>query len=303
MQDRINEIIEMYSDKNQSVVFDFDNTLITRDIGDDVFFQLIDEEKLTFDNIPENLILNFKVNDQWYGPNHSSDLKVYYQGLLKSTENFADQNPYGNAYAWAVQVMQGMTVNEIVEVTRQVANKSEYFYPKMLDIVGSFLDNNFDVRIITASNVWSVRLMIFEVLNKKLKDCGFKKFFAPQNVIGTSVLLRDLDGNLAKDQLLVRSNPLYKSLDQEEIKKYRLTSQLVLPVPTYEGKVANIIKWIGKIPILVVGDSTNDFAMFEYGKYKMWVNGDLEKITKDKENWIIQRLDESLSVEDTEQLH
>jgi hypothetical protein len=87
------------------------------------------------------------------------------------------------------------------------------------------------------------------------------------------LLLRDKrDGKLYKDDYLVKNNALYAQLDKKELANYVLTLLPGLPVSAYAGKVATINAYISqKQPLLVGGDSPNDFMMLSSAKNKLWI--------------------------------
>jgi len=184
-KERLLEIINSGRDQNLPVVFDFDNTIICRDIGE-ATLEVLSKTELR----------------------SSFDIIKHYENLLNSTKHqILDSSPYANAYAWAVQVMQGLTPLEIIKATKQAYDnesafrdhldlRSEtkmkhfrrpYFYPEMIDLIGAFLENKYDVYIVSASNIWSVRWMASK-LNQKLKQSGFKGEIDLKNVIGVSTL-------------------------------------------------------------------------------------------------------------------
>jgi len=292
-KERLLEIINSGRDQNLPVVFDFDNTIICRDIGE-ATLEVLSKTELR----------------------SSFDIIKHYENLLNSTKHqILDSSPYANAYAWAVQVMQGLTPLEIIKATKQAYDnesafrdhldlRSEtkmkhfrrpYFYPEMIDLIGAFLENKYDVYIVSASNIWSVRWMASK-LNQKLKQSGFKGEIDLKNVIGVSTLLKNNKNVLFKDMPLATNNFKYKNLDEDQLKKYTLTDQINYPLTGYYGKVANILKWIGKRPYFIAGDSPNDHPMLKFSKYKLWI-ARLEKldyqkktiqIIKNDKSWIIQ---------------
>ncbi|MFN8369437.1 MAG: hypothetical protein U0T83_02295 [Bacteriovoracaceae bacterium] len=141
-----------------------------------------------------------------------------------------------------------------------------FFYPEIVELMNELSDNNIDIYIISASNIWTVRFMVLAYLNKKLT-----KKIKPQNVIGTSTLILDEQFKLYKDMSLVLENEKYANLDLNELKKYKLTQEIAHPLTCYHGKVTAMMKYIKRTPLLVSGDSSNDFPMLNYSKYKLWI--------------------------------
>lgn len=294
-REKLLEIINYGKDQNLPVVFDFDNTIICRDIGE-ATLEVLTQTEL-----------------------HSSfDIIKHYENLLDATKHQKlDSSPYANAYAWAVQVMQGLSPLKVIQATEQAYNnesalkdhldlKSDtkvkhfrrpYFYPEMIDLIGAFIENKYDVYIVSASNIWSVRWMASK-LNQKLKKSGFQGAIDLKNVIGVSTLLKDEKNILFKDMPLATDNLKYKNLNEDQLKKYTLTDQINYPLTGYYGKVANILKWIGKRPYFIAGDSPNDYPMLKFSKYKLWI-ARLEKLDYQKKTIQIIKNDKSWMIQPT----
>ncbi|MBT6326035.1 MAG: haloacid dehalogenase-like hydrolase, partial [Bdellovibrionales bacterium] len=187
-REKLLEVINLGKDQNLPVVFDFDNTIICRDIGE-ATLEVLTQTEL-----------------------HSPfDIIKHYENLLDATKHQeSDSSPYANAYAWAVQVMKGLTPFKVIQATKQAYNNESalkdhldlrgdskvkhfrrpYFYPEMIDLIGAFIENKYDVYIVSASNIWSVRWMASQ-LNQKLKQSGFEGEIDLKNVIGVSTLLKN----------------------------------------------------------------------------------------------------------------
>jgi len=159
----------------------------------------------------------------------------------------------------------------------------------------------FNVYVITASNVWSVRYLVTKELNPLLqKKYGKHSSIAPDHVLGVSTLLKDKrDGKLYKDELLVKENKAYRNLEASELHQYELLFELSYPLPAYEGKIAMIFKYITKErPFFIAGDSPNDHPMLDWAENKLWLarlekkdyQEETVKLIKnsDKEKWLIQ---------------
>ena len=300
---RLAEIIRANANNGEFAVFDFDNTTLCRDIGEATMAQLEIDSVISFSEQLKSISPQIAVKD--------SSISAYYEALLTVTEH-QKENPNGhsNAYLWAAQTLAGLTIDKVTEGTEKVFAQSQeivkksdvviprigdyaipYIYPEMASLYGELLKNGIDTYIISASNVWTVRLLVANYLNPLIEqNTGLKNGIKPQNVIGINLLLRDLrDGKLYKDEYLVKSNALYAKLDANELSNYEITNLPALPVSAYAGKVANILAHIGnKQPLLIAGDSPNDFQMLSYSKYKLWI-ARLEKSNYQKKmlenNW------------------
>ena len=322
--------------QSQKVIFDFDNTVVSRDIGDATFACLVKNQQL--DKVKIRAIspsFTLPGSGQEISLDNSADLTCYYEKfLLATTHHAGDDSSFFNGYLWITQAMAGLTPCDVIQATRQgyLANSASndrangknteievtadgtrylapFFQPEMVDLIGQLLLAGYDVYFVSASNVWTVRYMITVELNGLLR----KQFGAPcpaikpEKVIGVSTLLKDRrTGRLCKDPLLVRETSdqakAYAALQTEELKNYELTNQPVYPVPVYEGKTANLLKyvvssWLDR-PFLVAGDSAGDFSMLEFAQHRLWLarlekSDYQEKVTalitsKQLANWFVQ---------------
>jgi hypothetical protein len=280
------------SGKRLPVVFDFDNTLVCGDIGEATLAQLVRNRSLLPQNVPASLAPSFtSATGATCDLSSAVDLTDYYEQLLAPTAHGSkDPAPFANGYIWAVEVMQGLKLGDVIQATAQVLEESRpyqirmldvtpgrtayqvpFFYAEMLELIFELLLHEFDVWIVSASNVWSVRLMIKQGLNPWLRDRGSKTLIAPDHVVGVSTLLVGPNGQLFKDAVLVRENDAYAALDESGWLTYRLTPWLQYPVPTYSGKVGVIWDQTGSRPYLCAGDSPGDHAMLTFGENRLWL--------------------------------
>jgi hypothetical protein len=133
------------------------------------------------------------------------------------------------------------------------------------------LRHQFDVWIVSASNVWSVRWMVQNGLNPLLLQHGIASGVALDHVIGVATLLTDHQGRLYKDAVLVRHQAAYANLEGSFLEGLKLTSRLQFPAPTYAGKVGVIWEAMGRQPYLCAGDSPGDHAMLSFATHKLWI--------------------------------
>ena len=323
VKSRLESLIAENAFQNKKVIFDFDNTTINRDIGEATFATMVMEGRLAADSISRDITPAFNLKGRNVSLDTTTDLTNFYEDFLSVTRHQkGETTPYANGYAWVVQIMAGMTPAEILPFSEKafannIAFKDSYsttlsetringyrqpfFYPEMVDLYGTLLTNGYDVYVCSASNIWTVRWMVLENLNRMLAAKFGKEIrIAPDHVIGVNVLLKDKrDGKLYKDPLLVRENEKYANLDREELAHYELTSQIVYPITGYFGKVANIIKYVTKErPFLIGGDSPNDHPMLDRAENRLWITR-LEKMGYQEKtvaqvhdslpgNWLIQ---------------
>ena len=307
---KLETLISEESGTGKVVIFDFDNTLICRDIGEATLGTLTDQNKINKSLLQEFLSPGIKTESP----------TKYYDQLLSSTEHHTnEQTAHANGYAWAVQAMAGLSPIEIINATEKafkdgsaqsdresnqlsqinVTNEENsfarpYFYPEMVELVAKFLENDYNVYVVSASNVWTVRWMVNQ-LNNLIKKQGIDKKISLKNVLGVSTLLVGKNGKLFKDQLLTHEVEGYADLKSKLLKDLKLSAQISYPLTGYYGKIANIKQWITKDrPYFIAGDSPNDLPMLETAENKLWIarleKPNYQNTTKSKgfENLIIQ---------------
>jgi len=224
----------------------------------------------------------------------------YYQALLAPTvHGHADPSPLSCGYAWAVEVMSGLRLSEVVRATRtayalsrpgqpgiieatpgKTCFPSPVFYPEMVDLLAELVRQEFDVWIVSASNVWSVRWMVLHALNPQLRERRVSHGIRADHVIGISTLLTDARNGWHKDAVLVKEDPDYASLTKKVIRGFRLTSRLQFPLPAYSGKVACILDAIGRRPYLGFGDGPGDRAMLAASEHQVWIARHRENVER-----------------------
>jgi len=287
-RERLDEWISQGAGQRLAAVFDFDNTLISGDIGEATLAWLIREGRIP---VRAEQCPPFKVNGRPVVAEATADLASYYEALLSPTVHGSkDPTPLASGYVWAVQAMRDLTVRDVVCATEQVWAKSQpgqhprievttggpsypvpFFHAEMLELLAELLRNEFDVWIFSASNAWSVRWVVTRILNPELKARGATGIPA-EHVIGITTLLRDDEGGLLKDAVLIRENPGYASLEDSLFLRLRLSSFLQFPVPAYSGKVAAIWDAISRRPFLGAGDSPGDLPMLSFCERRLWLN-------------------------------
>jgi len=293
----LRQLIQSGAGKKLPVVFDFDNTITRGDIGEATLAQLARSGRLTPATLPPALCPAFRPAGQERQDLQSfADIVQYYLALLAPTAHGnADPTPNATGYAWVIEVMAGLPLTEVVEAAREVLALSQSgkvagievtpgrttipvprFHPEVVELLAELIREDFDVWIVSASNVWSVRVAVLEALNPLLNlqaGAGIRA----DHVIGISSLLVDAEDRLYKDTLLVREDPGYASLARQATNRFKLTSRLSHPLPTYSGKVACILDTIGRRPYLGVGDSQGDRAMLSVSQHQLWIAPDPEE--------------------------
>jgi phosphoserine phosphatase len=288
----LEDIINKGTGQHLPVVFDFDNTIICGDIGEATLAVLARSGVLTPARLARTTSPPFRVpGGDLMELSSCDDVTQYYEALLAPTAHEGrDPTPLANGYAWAVEIMENLSPLDVVNATRtafewpqparpafievtpgKTAFPVPFFYPEAVELIAELVRLRFDVWIVSASNVWSVRWMVLRALNPLLRQRGLKAGLAASHVVGISTLLADRQGRLYKDALLVREDDQYAAMAEEALAGLRLTSRLQFPVPTYSGKVAVVFDMLGRNPFLAVGDSPGDHPLLAVSQHRLWI--------------------------------
>jgi len=289
---RLEELIRHGAGKQLPVVFDFDNTIICGDVSEATLAVLTKTGMVTAERLPVTLSPPFRPAGKARVTLEScADITEYYEAFLASSSHgVADPNPMANGYVWAVEVMEGLRPLDVVNATRtafeqgasskpafiqvapgRTAFPVPFFYPEMIELLAELLRHDFDIWIVSAGNVWSIRWMVLEVLNPRLRQLGLKQGLRSDHILGVSTLLADQQDRLYKDALLVREHAGYAALEERALGALRLTSRLQFPVPAYSGKLACVFDAIGRNPYLYAGDSPGDHALMACSHNRLWI--------------------------------
>ncbi len=288
----LERLLQRGAGQHLPAVFDFDNTIISGDVGEAVLALLAAEARLSPKAVCQTLCPDLSsARNRRLRIEDCSDVMEYYEALLAPTAHgAADPTPLANGYIWATEVLEGLTVADVLAATERVyrlglanplasvsvapgkpAYPTPRFREEMVELIGQLLQLEYDVWIVSASNVWSVRWMVLHGLNPLLRARGFAVGLAPDHVIGVATLLADRDENLYKDCVLVRGEARYAALDVKAAKALRITRHLQFPVPVYSGKVACLLDAIGGPPYLCAGDSPSDHSMLKFSRHRLWI--------------------------------
>ncbi len=307
------------------VVFDLDETLIARDIADATFGVLVRDRYVTKETIPSILAPPLGINGQMFTLNQAIDLTEYGEWLLHGTRwQKGDPAPNSCFFEWVVQIMSGLTCDQVADATARayedgIGSLDEFQYPgdskiwvtpqktgflkpfirsQMVELIGVLLDHGYDVWVVSASNTLMVRWIMIKVFNQLLEEQGFSGKVLSDHIIGISTLLQDEQGNFFKDYPLLDTDAGYRDMDEEALKRYRLTGILVPPITAYSGKVAAIMERIGCSPYLGVGDSLSDHPFLKRSLHKLWMakleSWELQEAAvdsigiEDKQSWMVQ---------------
>lgn len=275
------ENILQYKDLGRNVVFDFDNTVICGDIGEKVLHHFSDDY-YQFKESHKGFSPVFHFNDELITLEAKGALNYYNHFLSYSALNFNNDLYYKSIpYAWAVQIMEGLTLKDLLGITEKVfpafsqldvEGIKPFIYPAILKLIELLQNNGFECRFITASNVWSVRKIILEVINPILSKEGVSHLVSPDSVIGLEVLLQHKTSHeLRKDQQLVNVED-YTEMIKAEGDQWLLTPNLNFPVTAYDGKVAAYHKHFGMTqPLFCFGDTTSDINLLAIAEHPVWI--------------------------------
>jgi len=288
----LENLIANGSGRGLPVVLDFDNTIICGDVSEVTLATLVNSGLVARQHLAPTLSPPFRPpSGARIRLESSADITEYYEAFLTpSTHGALDPSPFSNGYVWAVEVMEGLRPLDVVRATRTAYEQPQsakprfvavtpdktvfpvpFFYPEMVELIAQLLRHRFDLWVVSAGNVWSMRWMILKVLNPMLLQLGISQGLRADHLLGVSTLLADRKDRLYKDALLVRDHPAYAALEERALGAFRLTSRLQFPVPAYSGKVACLFDTIGCNPYLCVGDSPGDQAMLAISRHRLWL--------------------------------
>jgi phosphoserine phosphatase len=261
---RLEALIAANANQEKVCVFDFDNTTLCRDIGEATMAAMNEAGKLTKKTCNKAIAPEFVLKGKKITLATSNNLMDYYEDFLSATSHHEmETTPYENGYGWVVQAMAPGTPADWLKYTKKAYAKGKsindakdpklnetkingyrvpFLYPEMVELYGVLLSNGYDVYVMSASNVHTVRYIVKNYLNPQIrKSFGEKLGVAPDHVLGVSLLMNDdRTGELVKDPYLVKENKKYADLDEKELSHYHLTNQICYPMTGYFGKLANI---------------------------------------------------------------
>ena len=190
---------------------------------------------------------------------------------------------HSTSYLWAVQALSGFSLEELqsmldemmrlqapiqatsmklingkIEQREHLINIPRIF-PAQAQLIQELQNNNIDVWVVSASAEDLVRMLCC--------DPKYGLELPPERIIGVNMLLSGVDGTVftsAQERMSGHKGQGYYFSSKRM--KSRMTHHLHAPATWYAGKVSAIKEWIhpSKKPMLVAGDSPNDFYMQFY---------------------------------------
>ena len=254
--------------ENQFAVFDADNTLWEYDIAEGLLAWMEYRELISLSRM-EPAILPLP-------PLHRENLFSYYERLCDWDHSVC--------YLWAAQAFYGFTLEKLkLEVDEMMAYNNPKGIPisirkeenglirieeKFVPIPKIFKGQQDLLQELREHNIepWVVSASAEEIVRMVASDPKYGLHIKPENVIGVNLLLSYEDGRVvssAEERRDGNTDSFYFSSKRQNAV---LTHHLYAPATWYAGKVAAIKEWIhpSQRPILVAGDSPNDFFMQFY---------------------------------------
>ncbi len=294
---KLHEVIEAGAGKKNTAFFDLDNTVLCRDIGHATLAVMVRDGMLTPERI-RKLASPLQIQSGGTDVRPEDGVFAYYEQLLRATSRYPNSTTSDVGYAWLVQLLQGLSVQEIMEATRRayqdgmgiqdlkknqttflpvereksVQVEAPFFYPEMVTLIATLLEKDYVVRIVSASNVWTVRWLMLHALNPLLRKQGKGLTLSPENIIGIGTVMQEEKGGLKQDEALVRTDSMYAKLEGARVlAQLRVTPLLTFPISAYEGKAMHIRRVTDTPPYFVAGDSQNDYAMLGLATHRLYI--------------------------------
>jgi hypothetical protein len=243
--------IQTHAGGNYLAAFDLDHTIIRGDIGDQLFRTLDSQGLLQRLPIYADCSSGLDEGELLFDYEGEESAWELYQRALRQVGTRGAPSLVGDIYAWMTQSMSGLSVLEVCAATEESWYKNHLtMRAETLRLMAALLNASFEVRVVSATNIWSVRWIVEQLLNPLLVSMTGKRI-RPDLVHGMRVTLSDSvhpDG------------------------KPRLTPCLELPCTTFEGKRATILQNSAKSLLLACGDSPNDDALLRSAQYRVIVD-------------------------------
>ena len=245
---------------DEFAVFDADNTLWEFDLEESLLVWLEYRGLISLSQINPSL---FPIP-----PKEKESVWDYYQRLCSWDHSIC--------YLWAVQALGGFCLEQLkfeVDAMMQfddpkgipTTQNQEIHYipvPKIFrgqqDLLEQLRSFNIEPWVVSASAEEVVRMVV--------SDPKYGLHIKPEHVIGVNLLLMYPNGTIISSAEEGKKGCRGDFFASSDRKKAKLTHHVYAPMTWYGGKLAAIKEWIhpSKRPILVAGDSPNDFFMQFY---------------------------------------
>ena len=283
--EKLKTIIAEEAGRGKKIVLDLDWTIWNGDIEEETSKKLISTGLLSMNGIPACFLLPFKLQENYICPTKIKNLEEYRQNLKQALHPSC-------FYAWATQVLGGLSCQQVIEAADQAYFAQPNIRAEMIDLIGMFLHEKYDVWIVSASPVQMVRWFALKAINPMLAHLGFDERLKPGNIIGINTLLQNAEQELFSDYELVSTDLAYANLEAQALSSYMLTNVISAPISAYEGKVAAIQQHIKEPVYFGAGDSLSDKPFLELCEHKLWFatlsDSQTQKKLGAKKSWLIQ---------------
>ena len=244
-------------------VFDADNTIWQHDITEALMVWLEHRKIIDLEDV-HPLLLPIPVLD-------GESVYGYYDRLGHTLG-------HSSSYLWSAQIFDGLSLSRIQSEMMAMMASNEPLYalcvndgvmiqreipiPKIFapqkELITTLQDNGMQVWIVSASLEELVRMVASNPL--------YGINIPAEQVLGVNMLVEAVDGSVWASAQHREAGLVGNAYFHEERLQGVLTHHLYAPGTWYAGKVAAIQEWIHPIkrPMLVAGDSPNDFYMQFY---------------------------------------
>ena len=257
-QQQIQSAIETAFEQSDSpfAVFDADNTIWKHDIEEALLAWLEYRGLVGLKDLPGSILpFPVRANDSLFS---------YYQHLSEIDHSIC--------YLWACQAFAGFSLRDLqTEIGKMLQFESPIPIPhssQTIPIPKIYPAQRQLIEYLTQSGVqvWVVSASLEEIVRMVLCDPDSGLSIPPHRVIGVNLLMKRGEQYAAGCLDRQKGIQEFEHFFSEERMEFHLTEHPLTPLTWYAGKVAAIKTWIhpAQRPMLVAGDSPNDFHMQFY---------------------------------------
>ncbi len=257
-REEIKQKMAQFSRESPFAVFDADNTIWRGDITETMLVWLENKEKIKLHDLPEERLC---------GPTHPGESAYeYYMRMCSTGEE--------EAYKWIAQIFAGFTLKELKDELHEMLEEKELhskgrkahvldtpvIYPAQAQLIRYLQNSGVKVWVVSASPEELVRFMLCHP--EKGVD------IPPERIIGVNLKMKGHSGRTFDSAESREKGHAYRDYFDPERLSATQTDQVLEPYTWFRGKVSAIKKWIDPKarPVLVAGDSPNDFPMQFYSR-------------------------------------
>ncbi|MDX1957458.1 MAG: HAD family hydrolase [Leptospiraceae bacterium] len=245
-------LLELIESKPGLACFDFDNTIIKGDLGEEFMREVL---SLGLPHLKSDFSIWFRDNKQ--AKEIFQSKKDLTQFVWNEYEWIFETQGLEASYRWSAFLFSGFSKEEQIELTKIVWEKAKkenriLVYPEMSSLIEYLKHKAWIVKIVTAS---------------------------PETIIQT-----------VSEEIGISQESVYGM--QLETDGIYFLPKLIEPYPCREGKVNRIKKELQRTPDLSLGDSINDEPMLRSSTLGIFLNknGNAQKISFHDSNVLIQNV-------------